>query len=170
MSALHKRNLDSPRARFGCEVALRFLAPSNPASQVTPAVFAEYLEQPWYQNLLEWSEYRWDGGLTVLRDGTEAYQQIGVRSSPTAEWASIRWILVRVPIYGKSLSGAGLEAEAGASVGAVMDSQWMLEAVIAEEPDDASAPLVAGIPLASAEARSAPSKARTALPPQLGTR
>ena len=32
LTALHKSNFDTPRARFGCEVALRFLAPSNPAS------------------------------------------------------------------------------------------------------------------------------------------
>merc|ERR1712070_407966 len=47
MHALHKKNLDTPSARFGCAVVLRFLAPENPASRATPQRFAEYLAQPW---------------------------------------------------------------------------------------------------------------------------
>eukprot|EP00966_Prymnesium_polylepis_P129321 2990820-Prymnesium_polylepis.1 len=71
MSALHKSNLDSPRARFGCEVALRFLSPTNPASRASPQLFAQYLNQPWYQSLLDWAEYRADGEVTLLREGKE---------------------------------------------------------------------------------------------------
>eukprot|EP00965_Chrysotila_dentata_P207941 6184414-Pleurochrysis_carterae.AAC.3 len=48
LHALHRSNIDRPRARFGCEVVLRFLAPSNPASRVTPQRFGQYLGQPWY--------------------------------------------------------------------------------------------------------------------------
>ena len=43
LTALHKSNFDTPRARFGCEVALRFLAPSNPASKSTPQGLARTL-------------------------------------------------------------------------------------------------------------------------------
>ena len=59
--ALHRSNLDSPRLHFGCEVALRFLAPSNPASKASAERFANYLSQTWYQPLLNWNEYRWEG-------------------------------------------------------------------------------------------------------------
>ncbi|KAL1508706.1 hypothetical protein AB1Y20_004801 [Prymnesium parvum] len=134
MSALHKSNLDRPRARFGCEVALRFLAPTNPASRASTQLFAQYLNQPWYQCLLDWSEYRMDGEVAILRDGKEAYQQIAVRSSPEAPWTSIRWILVRVPFYGSS-------------------DQWMVEAVFAQEPDDGSDLLVGAAPSAQEDAR-----------------
>ena len=57
---MHKDNLDRPRARFGCEVALRFLAPSNPASRVTPHRFAEFLRQEWYLPLKEWDQFTWE--------------------------------------------------------------------------------------------------------------
>ena len=66
MHALHRSNFDSPRLRFGSEVALRFLAPQNPASKVTPQRFADYLSRSWYQPLRQWSEYRWDGDPTML--------------------------------------------------------------------------------------------------------
>ena len=98
LSALHRSNFDQPRARFGAEIALRFLAPSNPASQATPERFAAYLSQSWYQMLLDWEEYRWEGDTTLLGE-SEAYQQVGVRSSPEEAWVAVRWILVRVPFY-----------------------------------------------------------------------
>lgn len=120
MSALHKRNLNIPRARFGCEVALRFMAPTNPASRVSPSTFAHYLNLPWYQVLLEWNEFLWDGDVTLMRDGQEAYQRIRVRTGPGGEWASIRWVLVRVPLSEST-------------------RQWMLEAVITEEQDNDAA-------------------------------
>jgi len=47
MSALHRSSMDTPYARFGCEVALRFLAPSNPASRASAQSFASYLSQTW---------------------------------------------------------------------------------------------------------------------------
>ena len=118
LSALHKSNLDSPSARFGCEVALRFLAPSNPASKASPQRFADYLGQTWYQPLLRWNEYRWEGDLTLLGE-REAFQQVSVRSTPDEPWVSVRWILVRVPFYGTT-------------------DQWMVEAVFVEEPDGAA--------------------------------
>ena len=115
LTALHKSNFDTPRARFGCEVALRFLAPSNPASKSTPQGLARALSQAWYSPLLNWSEYRWEGDLTLLGQ-REAYQQLSVRGAPDQPWVSVRWILVRVPFYATS-------------------DQWMVEAVFVEEPD-----------------------------------
>jgi len=115
LSALHRSNFDQPRARFGAEIALRFLAPSNPASQATPERFAAYLSQSWYQTLLDWEEYRWEGDTTLLGE-SEAYQQVGVRSSPEEAWVAVRWILVRVPFYATT-------------------DQWMVGAVFVEEPD-----------------------------------
>merc|ERR1711920_677274 len=72
LSALHKSNIDTPRLRFGAEVVLRFLAPTNPASKVTAARFAQYLSQPWYAPLLRWSEFCWQGETVFLSHGTEA--------------------------------------------------------------------------------------------------
>ena len=116
MHALHKRNIDQPRPRFGAEVVIKFLAPTNPASRATPQRFAEYLLQPWYRSLLDWEQFRWEGEPTMLRNGKEAYQQVGVRASAGEEWTSVRWILARVPFYATS-------------------DQWMVDAVYVEEPD-----------------------------------
>jgi len=115
LNAFHKSNLDRPRARFGIEVAMRFLSPANPASRATPQRFAEYLSQAWYQPLLEWSEYRWEGDLVLLKNSKEAYQQVTVRSGPAAEWTSIRWIL------GQYATETGAE--------------WRVESVFVQEPD-----------------------------------
>mmetsp|Transcript_48472 Transcript_48472/g.105084 ORF Transcript_48472/g.105084 Transcript_48472/m.105084 type:complete len:354 (+) Transcript_48472:32-1093(+) len=115
LHALHRSNIDRPRARFGCEVVLRFLAPSNPASRVTPQRFGQYLGQPWYTPLLEWEEYRLEGDAVIMGNGTEAYQQVGVRSSASGEWCSVRWIL----------SLAKLET----------GDEWRIESVFVQEPD-----------------------------------
>ena len=116
MCALHRRNQDTPYARFGSEVAMRFLSPDSPASQRSLEQFADYLSQEWYRPLVEWSEMRWDGDLVLLGNGAEAYQQAGVRSSPTAAWVSIRWILARV------LAEGGHE-------------EWRVATVFVQEPD-----------------------------------
>ena len=47
LTCLHRSNFDSPTPRFGCEVALRYLAPTNPASRADPERFADYLQQTW---------------------------------------------------------------------------------------------------------------------------
>jgi len=120
LTALHRSNFDEPWPRFGCEVAMRFLAPSNPASQTTAERFASYLEQPWYEPLIDWHEYRWEGDLSLLGEG-EAYQQLSVRSGPSAPWTSVRWILRRVP-YG----------------GAPEQYQWMIESVFVAQPEERS--------------------------------
>ena len=115
MHALHKKNLDTPSARFGCAVVLRFLAPENPASRATPQRFAEYLAQPWYLPLLEWSEFRWEGDTVLLSNGREAYQQLNVRSGEGGEWTNVRWILEKVGVDGSG--------------------EWRLESVFVQEPD-----------------------------------
>ena len=118
MTALHRGNIDRPRTRFGCEVAMRFLAPTNPASKVSSSTFASYLEQTWYQPLLTWSEYRWEGDLTLLGE-SEAYQQLSVRADADGSWTSVRWILRRVPYRDPAATA----------------DQWMVEAVFVSEPD-----------------------------------
>ena len=97
-------------------MASLLLSPDSPASQRSLEQFADYLSQEWYRPLVEWSEMRWDGDLVLLGNGAEAYQQAGVRSSPTAAWVSIRWILARV------LAEGGHE-------------EWRVATVFVQEPD-----------------------------------
>jgi hypothetical protein len=115
MCALHEKNLDSPYARFGSEVAMRFLSPTSPAARSSLSRFADYLSQEWYRPLVEWTDMRWDGDLVSLSNGDECYQQVGIRSGPRQPWKSVRWILSLVP------------AEAG--------PEWRISSVFVQEPD-----------------------------------
>lgn len=146
LSALHKSAIDSPYPLHGCEVALRFLAPTNPASLASVQLFSDYLQQTWYQPLLNWGQYRWEGDLTFIGE-REAYQQVSVRPTTRAPWVSVRWILVRVPFS------------------AATADQWMVQSVFVEEPDGGT-PIAFATP-ERAEARGA--AARGAVEPASAT-
>jgi len=127
MAALHRTNWDTPKPYYGFEVALRFLAPSHMAKQnsAKPGGYARYLRQPHKVGMILWNEFRFEGD-TILLEGSnapdEAYQMCSVRSSPTDEWTAARWKLVKVTLdFGESSF-----------------SQWMVEAVFANEPDQYS--------------------------------
>ena len=72
---------------------------------------------------ISWNEYRFEGDVITLEDADgreEAFQMMSMRSSPTEEWLSARWKLVKVTSdYGEFVS----------------QPQWMVEAVFANEPD-----------------------------------
>jgi len=120
MCALHQKNLESPYARFGSEVAMRFLSPTSPAARSSLSRFADYLSQEWYRPLVEWSDMRWDGDLVFLSNGNECYQQVGIRCGPRQPWKSVRWILSLVP------------ADAG--------PEWRISSVFVQEPDAVQVP------------------------------
>ena len=119
MSALHRSSWDEPRPYFGFEVALRFLAPSHQVAGATPRDFQRYLRQPHKQAILEWAEYKWEGELTIINN-QEAFQQVSVRSGPSAPWTSVRWLLVRV------------------DAGDTPHTCWMVDGVFVQEPDQFS--------------------------------
>ena len=50
------RDMDEPYALHGAVVATRYCSPRNRASELSPEVFASYLEDPWYSVLAEWDE------------------------------------------------------------------------------------------------------------------
>ena len=54
MAAL--RTMNEPYPLAGAEVATRYCSPQNRASELSPEVFARYLEDPWYSVLAEWDE------------------------------------------------------------------------------------------------------------------
>lgn len=120
MAALHRSNWDSPKAFYGFEVAMRFLAPTHMAKlkQAKPAGFSRYMRQPHKVGQISWNEYRFEGEPILLQD--EAYQMCSMRSSQSEEWMASRWKLVRCA------------SDHGEFVG---QAQWMVEAVFANEPD-----------------------------------
>lgn len=129
MAALHRNNWDEPSPYHGFEVALRFLAPTHQAKKndATPALFARYMRQPHKIFEIEWNEMRFEGDPIFLQvdDGSsqpqdEVYQMCSLRSSPTGEWLTSRWKLIKVDC----------------DFGETTQRQWMVEAVFANEPDD----------------------------------
>ena len=124
MAALHRTNWDTPKPYYGFEVALRFLAPTHMAkvNSAKPGGYSRYLRQPHKVGMILWNEFRFEGDTILLENGDspdEAYQMCSVRSSPTDEWTAARWKLVKVQIdFGESSF-----------------SQWMVDAVFANEPD-----------------------------------
>ena len=50
------RRMDEPYPLHGAVVATRYCSPQNRASELSPQVFARYLEDPWYAILVEWDE------------------------------------------------------------------------------------------------------------------
>ena len=54
------RYMDEPYPLHGASVATRYCSPRNRASELSPAVFASYMEEPFYQILSEWDEIEWD--------------------------------------------------------------------------------------------------------------
>lgn len=50
------REVDDPYPLHGCEVAIRYCAPTNRASRLSPQAFAQYLREPWYRIMAEWDE------------------------------------------------------------------------------------------------------------------
>jgi hypothetical protein len=50
------RSMDDPYPLHGAAVATRYCSPRNRASELSPEVFARYLEDPWYSILVEWDE------------------------------------------------------------------------------------------------------------------
>ena len=54
------RQMDEPYPLHGAAVATRYCSPNNRASELSPAVFATYLSEPFYSVLAEWDEMRFD--------------------------------------------------------------------------------------------------------------
>lgn len=50
------RKMDEPYQFHGAAVATRYCSPQNRASELSPQVFARYLDDPWYAILVEWDE------------------------------------------------------------------------------------------------------------------
>jgi len=48
------RNMDDPYPLHGAVVATRYCSPQNRASELSPQIFARYLQDPWYSILAEW--------------------------------------------------------------------------------------------------------------------
>ena len=54
------RAMDEPYKHHGAVIATRYCSPRNRASELSPAVFATYLEDPWYSILADWDEMQFD--------------------------------------------------------------------------------------------------------------
>ena len=62
------RAMDEPYPFHGAVMATRYCSPKNRASELSPQVFAKYLDDPWYSILTEWDERQDDDEDFLLDD------------------------------------------------------------------------------------------------------
>lgn len=86
---------DEPYEHYGPQVAIAYSAPSNGASQLTPAQFAKYLTEDSYQIFGEWDEIEIEDELELQDGGARAYQEVLVRRQGDASWTHINWQLIK---------------------------------------------------------------------------
>jgi len=90
------RTLDEPYPLHGCEVAIRYCAPTNRASTLSPEAFAQYLREPWYRIMAEWDEIEIDDEAELLRaDGSTVQQDALVKRTSDESWTIVNWQLSR---------------------------------------------------------------------------
>lgn len=91
------RNPDEPYPLHGAEVAIRYCSPRNRASSVSPSTFASYLEEPWYEILLEWDEIEIEDDLEAECDleKNSCSVDVLVKRSEDDSWTIVNWTLSR---------------------------------------------------------------------------
>lgn len=97
MKALRKMN--EPYELHGAVVATRYCSPRNRASELSPQVFARYLEDPWYSILAEWDEMQFDEdedddeGEEAAATGSDIELEVLVRREGQESFSIVSWIL-----------------------------------------------------------------------------
>lgn len=93
MSAL--RNMNEPYALHGAVVATRYCSPRNRASELSPEVFAKYLDDPWYSVLTEWDAMEDDDEEFMLDDYLRgsAEVEVLVKREGDEEFTMVSWDL-----------------------------------------------------------------------------
>jgi len=72
------RDMDEPYPLHGAVVATRKCSPRNRASELSPQVFAKYLEDPWYSILVEWDELQEEEDDFMLDDYLKGQAEVEV--------------------------------------------------------------------------------------------
>lgn len=88
------RHMDEPYPLHGASVATRYCSPLNRASELSPAVFARYMTEPFYQILSEWDEIEWDEDEDEP-EGVEARKEyeVLVKREGDASFSMVSWVL-----------------------------------------------------------------------------
>jgi hypothetical protein len=76
------RNPNEPHQHAGAAQAVRYCAPTNRASGLTPESFATYLEEPWYRVMVEWEQMEIDEEADIDVSGNTAEVRSVLRSKP----------------------------------------------------------------------------------------
>eukprot|EP00965_Chrysotila_dentata_P090165 2976193-Pleurochrysis_carterae.AAC.3 len=87
------RNMDTPYKLHGAAVATRYCAPSNRASELTPAAFAKYMQEPWYRILAEWEEMEFETDVDEIDASNHAVVDVLLRRKKGDSWAVVSWDL-----------------------------------------------------------------------------
>ena len=90
------RDMDEPYELHGAVVATRYCSPRNRASELSPQVFARYLEDPWYSILTEWDEMQEEETDDFLLDdylAGQASTDVLVRREDEEDFTMVSWDL-----------------------------------------------------------------------------
>jgi len=88
------RRMDEPYPLHGAVVATRYCSPRNRASELSPQVFAKYLEEPFYSVLKEWDEMEFDED-DEEEDGESNHKEyeVLVRREGQESFSIVNWVL-----------------------------------------------------------------------------
>mmetsp|Transcript_15504 Transcript_15504/g.49923 ORF Transcript_15504/g.49923 Transcript_15504/m.49923 type:complete len:356 (-) Transcript_15504:221-1288(-) len=88
------RQMDEPTKHHGAVVATQHCSPRNRASELSPAVFAGYLQDPWYAILAEWDEMEFDDDEEEAETAVgEAEVQVLVRRGGDESFSMVSWLM-----------------------------------------------------------------------------
>lgn len=88
------RRMDEPTPLHGAEMATRFCSPRNRASELSPEVFARYLQDPWYSVLAEWDHFDLDDDFDEADAAAGAASvEVMVRRDADDDAAMVAWEL-----------------------------------------------------------------------------
>ncbi|CAM9629144.1 unnamed protein product [Phaeothamnion confervicola] len=93
-SLLALRANDVPRRNAGTELVSRFCSPDNPASTLTPAHFARYLQEDYYEILTTWDEMSFHSE-EVSDDGRTVDTVVLLRRRGEESFTGVNWELSR---------------------------------------------------------------------------
>ena len=89
------RRMDEPYPLHGAVTATRYCSPRNRASELSPEVFAGYLQDPWYAILGEWDEMQWaeDEEEEVEAGVSQTEVEVLVRREGEDSFSMVSWNL-----------------------------------------------------------------------------
>jgi len=112
------RHMDEPLPLHGASMATRYCSPNNRASELSPEVFARYLEDPWYSILAEWDEMKYEADEYEDEDSEGALDECTVEEGGVCSQVEIEVLVRRAGEVSFTMVGWELS---------LYDGQWLID-------------------------------------------